>query len=75
MVVIPEEKLEKMAESIEPIFKYDLQCIKRQTKIDQKYFTKYYEQYNNKKRGTITPKMRHSVVPGRSQSFIPSFFN
>ena len=74
--VIPEEKLEKMAESIEPIFRYGLQCIKRPTKIDQKYFPKYYQQYNNnKKRATITPKMRHSVVPGRAQSYIPSFFN
>ena len=70
---IAEEDLEKMAEKIEPVFTYETQKIKRKTKIDEKFFSEY-EDNRFKKRCTITPNMRNTIMSVRTQSYTPSSF-
>ena len=70
---ISEEDLENMAKDLEPINQLRSQKRKRPTNIDKKYFEEYKDT-KYKKRGTITPNMRNTLMPGRSQSFIPSAF-
>ena len=63
---IEEGDLEKLADKIEPVFKFDSQKNKRLTNIDKKYFLKYAEKF--KKRNTMTPSMiqnmRNTISPG-----------
>ena len=68
-----EEDLEKIANDLEPIYLMGTQRFKRATNIDKRFFEKYIDN-KYKKRGTITPNMRNTLVPGRTQSYMPSAF-
>ena len=63
---IPEEKLEEIANNIEPIFKYQNQKGKRLTNIDKKFFKKE-EKILNKRLSVALPFNRNTIAM-RAQS-------
>ena len=68
---ITEEKLEEIANKIEPELKFNNQTTKRLTNIDKLYFEEYKDIFNSRKymkRSTVVGNFRNSLVPGRAKS-------
>ena len=65
---IKEEKLEAIAENIEPVFLIGIPKIKRPTNIDRRFFEKYANDLKMKK--NMTTNMRNTVAH-RAFSFSP----